>query len=401
MEEEKNAALYQTKAETKVQAKTKTKAKADEETKAKTKTKAKAKRKAKAKTKAKAEEENPGNSTIFDDVFRTIAQKLPHLLVPLINEVFGTLYSEEQEFEQLRNEHYEKFGKVVTDSIIRIEGHTYHIECQSDRDGSMAVRMMEYDFAIALEQSSLSDDGKTTMMKFPESCVLYIRNHRDMPKYHEVQLYFADGNLVVYRVPVILAQKYSVNHIFEKRLLILLPYHILRYEAFLKSNSMDEKKMEELLEDYREINRQLSGLQDGDGRKGQLYADMIDLINRIADYIIPRDNPSRKRIGEIMGGKVLQLESERLREEGIKKGKAEGIKEGKAEGIKEGKAEGIKEGMKKGMKKGRILEIYSMVQDGDISPECAAKRLGITAEELKGKMEHSGYPYLGNERVEM
>ena len=367
MEEEKNAALYQTKAETKVQAKTKAKTKADEETKAK----------AKAKRKAKAEEENPGNSTIFDDVFRTIAQKLPHLLVPLINEVFGTSYSEKQEFEQLRNEHYEKFGKVVTDSIIRIEGHTYHIECQSDRDGSMAVRMMEYDFAIALEQSSLSDDGNATVMKFPESCVLYIRNHRDMPKYHEVQLYFADGNSAMYRVPVILAQKYSVNHIFEKRLLILLPYHILRYEAFLKSNSTDEKKMEELLEDYREINRQLSGLQDGDGRKGQLYADMIDLINRIADYIIPRDNPSRKRIGEIMGGKILQLESERLREEGIKKG------------------------IKKGMKKGRILEIYSMVQDGDISPECAAKRLGITAEELKGKMELSGYPYPGDVRIEM
>lgn len=32
--------------------------------------------------------ENSG-STIFDDVFRTIAQKIPYLLIPLINEVFG------------------------------------------------------------------------------------------------------------------------------------------------------------------------------------------------------------------------------------------------------------------------------------------------------------------------
>lgn len=30
-----------------------------------------------------------GGSTIFDDVFRTIAQKIPYLLIPLINEVFG------------------------------------------------------------------------------------------------------------------------------------------------------------------------------------------------------------------------------------------------------------------------------------------------------------------------
>ena len=33
------------------------------------------------------------HSTIFDDVFRTIAQKMPQLLIPLINEVFHTSYS--------------------------------------------------------------------------------------------------------------------------------------------------------------------------------------------------------------------------------------------------------------------------------------------------------------------
>ena len=43
------------------------------------------------------------HSTIFDDVFRTIAQKMPQLLIPLINEVFHTSYSEEEHFEQLRN----------------------------------------------------------------------------------------------------------------------------------------------------------------------------------------------------------------------------------------------------------------------------------------------------------
>ena len=38
------------------------------------------------------------HSTIFDDVFRTIAQKMPQLLIPLINEVFHTSYSEEEQF---------------------------------------------------------------------------------------------------------------------------------------------------------------------------------------------------------------------------------------------------------------------------------------------------------------
>lgn len=41
------------------------------------------------------QERENGGSTIFDDVFRTIAQKMPFLLIPLINEVFGTEYSDE------------------------------------------------------------------------------------------------------------------------------------------------------------------------------------------------------------------------------------------------------------------------------------------------------------------
>ena len=33
------------------------------------------------------------NTTIFDDVLRTIQERLPKLLIPLVNEVFGTTYS--------------------------------------------------------------------------------------------------------------------------------------------------------------------------------------------------------------------------------------------------------------------------------------------------------------------
>ena len=45
------------------------------------------------------------SSTIFDDVFRTMLEKMPQLAVPLINEVFGTSYPEDIEIIQKRNEH--------------------------------------------------------------------------------------------------------------------------------------------------------------------------------------------------------------------------------------------------------------------------------------------------------
>ena len=263
--------------------------------------------------------EDCGNfNTIFDDVFRTIAQKMPTLLIPLINEVFKTKYVEDQEIEQLRNEHYEKFGKVITDSIIRIGGRLYHIECQSKKDGDMALRMIEYDFAVALEHSSRMEDD-ILEIRFPESCVLYIRNHKDTPNCHEARVRFADGQSVTYKVPVIMAQDYTVDSIFEKRLLALLPYHILRYESFLKSNSDNPKKVDKLLGDLEAICQRLLQIQET-----EMYSNLVNLIKQIADYVIPKENPVRERIGEVMGGQVLMLKSEEIRQEGITQGIEEG-----------------------------------------------------------------------------
>lgn len=301
------------------------------------------------------QEENAVHSTIFDDVFRTIAQKMPQLLIPLINEVFHTNYSEDTDFEQLRNEHYEKYGKIITDSIIRIGPHLYHIECQSKRDADMVIRMFEYDISIALEHTSKAED--IWEIEFPQSCVLYVRNHRHLPEYHTAIVKFADGQQVTYQVPIIHAQKYTVNALFEKQLLILLPYHILRYEYFLKSNKTNEKKVEQLLEDYRKINQLLMETAEKEKKSG-LYQNMICVIQEIADYIIPKDSEVRKGIGDIMGGNILTLPSDYIEE---------------------------------GRKEGRLNEIFSSVQEGDYSAMRGAQKAEMSIDQFEKAMLEAGY----------
>ena len=66
--------------------------------------------------------------------------------------------------------------------------------------------------------------------------------------------------------------------------------------------------------------------------KAELYMDLNKLIIRIADHIFRNEENVRKGVDEVMGGKVLQLESERLREEGELRGKAIGKVEGEAIG---------------------------------------------------------------------
>ena len=278
--------------------------------------------------------ENTNFNTIFDDVFRTISEKMPFLMIPLINEVFHTNYPEDFSFESLRNEHHESAGTIVTDSLFQAEDFLYHMECQSKKDGTMAIRMFQYDTAIAVEHATQTAE-KQTEVHFPRSCVLYIRNHSEKDEQHTVNVHFADGQTIDYNCPILYAQNYTVDSIFEKRLLLLLPYHILRYEHFLKSNKVNEKKIQKLLNDYALIRERLNQIIEKN-EQGTFYFDLIKLINQVADYIIPSDNPVKERLGNVMGGKVLTLWSEELRNEG----RVEGRVEGRAEGRVEGRAEG-------------------------------------------------------------
>lgn len=67
------------------------------------------------------------NSTIFDDVFRTMLEKMPQLIIPLINEVFGTDYPGDISIVQRRNEYYTRNGAIITDSHLFIADKIYHI----------------------------------------------------------------------------------------------------------------------------------------------------------------------------------------------------------------------------------------------------------------------------------
>ena len=70
-----------------------------------------------------------------------------------------------------------------------------------------------------------------------------------------------------------------------------------------------------LLNEYEEIRTNLEKELTETG-KSELYTNLTKLIVKIADYIFQKEEQVRKGIGDIMRGKVLELESERLKAEG-------------------------------------------------------------------------------------
>ena len=244
-------------------------------------------------------------------MFRTLLEKMPELAVPLINEVFGTSYPEDIEIIQKRNEHQTKQGEIITDSHLMILDKAYHIECQSTNDSSMVIRMIEYDFSISLGSMRL-EDGKYRMY-FPHSCILYLRGNQDR-KLLSVEMIMPDGSVTEYKVPAIYVGHYTKDEILQKQLFFLLPFYIMRYE---KGNLEAEyPELKAMLEEYREIEKCLEEefLEEG---KEKAYKDLIELILRIAEYILRNQEEARKGFGDVMGGKVLELESDKLIQEGV------------------------------------------------------------------------------------
>jgi len=255
------------------------------------------------------------SSTIFDDVFRTMLEKMPQLAVPLINEVFGTSYPEDVKIIQKRNEHQTKKGRIITDSHLLIANRIYHIECQSTDDSTMVIRMIEYDFAISLEQVQ-KENGRYRMY-FPQSCVLYLRGIKKRDAI-SVEIVMPNGGTVEYTVPVVQVQEFTCDDMLRKRLLFLLPYHVIKYEQE-KDLDTDSEKWKEFLDECKKIE---SYLEENFLEKGneKSYRDMIELIIRIADHVFRDNEKVRKGFGDVMGGKVLELESDKLIQRGIEQG---------------------------------------------------------------------------------
>lgn len=171
-------------------------------------------------------------------------------------------------------------------------------------------------------------------MDFPKSCVLYLRSGKNTPDFLEIEMVLSDENIVHYRVPTMKLETYTRDSIFEKNLLMLLPFYIMRYEKDIHEMSENPEMFQSLLNAYEEIRinleRELSGAD-----KTALYMNLNKLIIKIADYICRNEKTVRKGIGEIMGGHVLELESEkraRLMAEAKEQGREQGMAQGMAQG---------------------------------------------------------------------
>lgn len=249
-------------------------------------------------------------STAYDDAFRTMISFCVRLLIPVVNEVFGTNYDENATIAVHNNEHYINYGKgmqdkLVTDSYFTINGDTYILECQSTRDGRMIIRIFGYAIQVALENADFFSND-TLEITLPRVAVLYLRSNRNTPDVMNIKVRTPEGDYLSFQAPTIKMKDYTLDSIFEKKLYFLLPFFVFNREKEFQIYESDPSKLEELKQEYVEIFNRLEQTRMNGDLSEFYVGTILDMSQRVFDKIADNYENIRKGVASIMGGRILE-----------------------------------------------------------------------------------------------
>lgn len=269
----------------------------------------------------------------YDNVFKTMKMKHKRLFISVINDVFKKNYPMNAKVEILPSEGYltenetedgsKEIEEQISDFLIKIGGEVYLLECQSYDDGSMAIRIAEYAFIVA-RQSAVWDIGHA-VIPMPQFSVIYIKKTDKTPKATTITFTFPDGQTVDYVSDIVILENLTREHIIEKRLFPYIPFYIARYEQDVSSEGAVNQAVEDLIYFRDEMLRlhqenELSDLE---------MTDLMGFVNTIITHIT-NGNKNEERLVSIMGGTIIETESEKW----MKRGKAQIIIEmGQEDGL--------------------------------------------------------------------
>ena len=159
------------------------------------------------------------------------------------------------------------------------------------------------------------------------------------------------GGTVKYDIPIMKVQKYSLDDIFDKHLLMLIPFYIFSHENSFPEYNSNEQKLEKLKAEYQVILERLDGLE----QQGVIGAfdkrTIIELSGDMIKEIAQKYENVQKGVGDMMSGALIETSARRLKNEAENETKKE--------------------------------TALRMLQDGELSIDKIAKYSGLRVEDVE------------------
>ncbi|MBP3489865.1 MAG: hypothetical protein J6K53_15940 [Roseburia sp.] len=253
---------------------------------------------------------------LWDEIMKKETFLMPEQLLPLIKEVHGKTYERGTDIRPLATEFSVERSdtKEITSiradiTVIVAERDIYHFECEIHNDGTMVMRMFEYDVHIAL--SYRKEMSGEMVLQFPHSAVLYLQDNGNTPEELNCAIHFQDGGTYVYRVPVLKVQAYTIEEIKEKHLCVLIPFLPLRFRKRISGRKKEQGvQKEELTSFYQQLILVLEEEVEAGYLSETNRNTIISLLGKSMIRVFYRNEALLKEVVE-MTEPILELEFEK------------------------------------------------------------------------------------------
>lgn len=258
------------------------------------------------------EEQKPENEKAVDSALATMVVRLEAYIVPLINELFGESFPDNAKIRILNRKHIHSrmegsFRRGNTDVIIEVAEalrdealRLYHFTCEPWFDKTAIVRCVEHGCVIAEENAKMTPEE--IIITIPNSGIIFLRPDDRILKKYTVISESPQRSEISYGIPTLQMKDYSIDRLFERKLLILIPFYFFRYVNEFEKIDSDEELLGKMENEVMDINTRLEAMKAKNELTAVQKQVVQELLLRVTDSLTENYRNVRKMVDTEMSG---------------------------------------------------------------------------------------------------
>ena len=117
-----------------------------------------------------------------------------------------------------------------------------------EKDNSIVFRVFEYGYGHANRSREMRDEKY--VLQFPRPVVIYLYYEGTVPDEYVLTLEFDEGqDIYEYRVPVVKLPEITSRELSERKLVVLIPFHVLKLRYALRKKNQDLAQLQSYILD--------------------------------------------------------------------------------------------------------------------------------------------------------
>jgi len=251
----------------------------------------------------------------LDEIVKMLFMLSDKLTIRMINSLFGKDFPPDAKVTVEGNELYrfdqtgQKVERLRADLIITINEERFHVEIQTENDGTMVIRMFEYGFMMAIKRikSYLKSSKEIVDIEYPKQYVIYVEKGRNIPKKElKAKVRLWDGDIKEYSVPLMRYWTETVDTLEAKQLEPLIPLQVFKLRKELaaiarskkpeaEKEKLTDQKLREMIGIYTEITEKVRKITEG-GKVLTIYhaKQMLEALQHLSEYLYSKYHAYKK-----------------------------------------------------------------------------------------------------------